>query len=313
MKTEVRAALLICGALSLGCRGLLGLDDKEFEGNGGTAGASTSSSSSGGSGGGSTGGSAGTGGSGGAMADDPLDDDFNFDPAGNSVAALEQRGWRFTWRDAQMMGGEKYPPTFIPPSVAVDSGYATFGMDVPSSWADQKKGMLMYKEIQGDFLVIAHATFQEKSAGSVSTQAGAGIMARDVESANSLPVGDQRWVSVDRGWTGGQIKIHGSWIEPGKVAVATMASTDVVSSAGPIALCRQNGQFQIWSFDGDKWVPRTNLLEAGVPEILTTVQVGLFVYAADLQFGPGKGVLGLFDYIEQHELNGSCDPSKYPN
>jgi len=316
------AAVACVVLLSTGCSGLLGLDDKTFDGSGGTSGPSTTAASGGAGGTGGTGtagsggstGSGGVGGSGGASSGSGgvlaglLDDEFDFDSGGDPAAALGARGWRFT------RGEEEYPAAAPYPSVYVESGKLQVALDKTFFWYAGGKGFLMYKEITGDFLVVAdsYSTRLNPSGGvPLDYQSGAGILARDPASAASA-MGNQHWLAVDRGANAGVLRVHGTWTRAS--GASTSLPADVSSQDGKVAMCRIGEAFAIWSKEGGTWVDRTSLLAPNlVDDLPATLQVGLFAYAG-AEF-PGDstpaGVLGRFDFVHQVDPGGDCNPAAH--
>lgn len=308
MKMRSLAALGICGALSVGCRGLLGLDDEKFQGTGGAGGETTTMAGGGGAGGEAIAGG-GPGGTGGAACAGQqeiptLDDDFDFPTCGMPDVALAKRGWHFTVQEEP----SQYPDIKTYPSVSVEDG--RFLVVVPDTfyWSGAQQGFLMYKPVQGDFLVVAQvkSTLPMSEETPPDDQAGAGILVRDMPSG--FP---DRWIAADRGSAGGSLFLHGTRSNKNGQSASEAAPTTV--KEGAIAVCRLGGQFQIWFDEPGGWVERPDLLpQALIEGFSETVQVGLFAYdynAPDM--GDGAGVQGTFEYVHQFVPSGGCDPTSY--
>ena len=337
MKAKSGAALLFFwGALSLGCAGLLGLDDRKFEGEGGGGAGGTTGGTGGGGEGGTAGGTGGggeggtTGGTGGACDDGastPLvDDTFDFDACSEPVAALTNRGWTYT-RAAPAMGGEEYPMSTPYPAVKVDGARFVLELATTLYWSFGKKGALLYKEIDGDFLVVTTLSIENKKDGGLPTddQTGAGIMVRHPDGSKSIE-NDQTWIAFHLGTDSmehpGLGTIHASWSEPGSMGSADVSVTNV-GSLGPgskpegrIALCRKDGQFSLWLEEGpNNWVEKTAHMPPGAPEadLGASVQVGLFAYSYNNDLGPSPdGVVAAFEQVQQLDpaVKG-CDPKAH--
>ncbi|MBK8251337.1 MAG: hypothetical protein IPK82_01545 [Polyangiaceae bacterium] len=338
MNSLARTPLLlafVCGFGLTGCAELLGLNDKDFsgDGGGGTTGSTTQSGGMGGSSTSSTGttlsggttssgGSGGTGAVGGAQpCGAPVDitrlqDEFNFAPCGDATPSLESRGWHFARKE------ETYPPT------AAYAGTQLTGMELEISledtlyWSFGEKGQLMYKELSGDFLVVTevNVTDHPKLGLPGDLQSGAGIMVRAPFSSLSQ-VGNQLWAALDLGQNslpdtppyGPQL--HISWQNPVNNADCKSDRISISAPQGKIAVCRQAGALSFWYFENGSWVEKTGTTygdfdEASLP---TLAQVGLFAYSAN---GGGvlvspKGVVGAFKYVHQYDLTNGCDPYDY--
>lgn len=331
MKTSLGSAAMVAAAIaSAGCNGLLGLDDKLFDesaGGGGTGGATTTSSGGGGAGGATptdpTGGGTTTtdttgGGGAGGGTPDPLDDEFDFVGAGDQAAnALAARGWLFTWREPTKEAYPEFgPPDNFPyPNLAVNNDQLVFGLQKTFYWVLQKKGVLMYKKIAGDFLVVADVLVSDGPTPGIpkDQQAGAGILVRDPASS-SFATGGQNWISIDRSGKLGVSYVHASW---GR-GPAQDSKGEPAAQGGKIALCRTGDAFQVWSRDGGSgWVPRSNLLDTlpGDFQLPSEVQVGLFAYAynrdegAQVDLPSPAGVKGAFQYVRQYDAKQGCNPS----
>ncbi len=331
MKTVLGSAVLVVAVMtSAGCSGLLGLEDKLFEeptgGGGGTTttgtagGGGTTATDTGGAGGTTTTDPTGGGGTGGGPAQDPLDDELDFEAGEGTVQqVLADRGWSFTWRDPTKEPYPEFgPPDVFPyPDMDVTDGRLTFGLHQTFYWVDQKKGVLMYKKISGNFLVVADV-FVEDHAQPLPgipkiLQAGAGIMVRDPASS-AFPSSGQTWISIDRSGKEGVSHVHASWgrdVEDGSKGA-------MAAQGGKIAICRSGGNFQVWSRDGGfSWVPRTDLLDTlpGDFDLVGEVQVGLFVYVFNSDgtndLPSPDGVKGKFEYVHQYDPAEGCDPALY--
>lgn len=318
---ECGAGLAFAAFLATGCSGILGFDDKTFDGSGGTTtststgatggggtgtggtgGKSTGGTGGGGAGGGGTGG---TSGNGGATA--TLDDEFDFDPAGAPDDALKARGWRFTRQE------EPYPAAAPFPGVFVESGLLQVALADTFYWFSGNKGFLMYKELTGDFLVVADVAAKKldiKAGIPEDMQSGAGILARDPAGA-AFSTDYQHWLAVDRGGNDGVLHVHGTWVGP---LGSASQPANTAQQQGKVAMCRVGDQFTIWSKEEGTWQPRTSLLKPDLVDVLpATLQVGVFAYAggSSPQDPTPAGVLGEIDFVHQYAPAGSCDPGDH--
>lgn len=331
MKTNLgSSAMVVVAMASAGCSGLLGLDDKLFDdstGGGGTGGQVTSSTGGAGGtttdtagGGGSTTTNAAGGGGTGGGALDPLDDELDFEATGDQTpSALADRGWLFTWREPTKEGYPEFgPPDDFPyPDMDVTGGQLQFSLKSTFYWVNQRKGLLMYKQISGDFLVVADVLVSDHAQPTPGIpqdeQAGAGLMVRDPASS-AFASGGQSWLAIDRSGRFGVSYVHASW---GRGAMDSSVGEPALPG-GKIAICRTGDDFQVWSRDGGSaWVPRSALLDT-LPEdfnLPDEVQVGFFVYAYNFDVGTGvdlmtpDGVKGTFQYIRQYDASRGCNPT----
>lgn len=321
------AACVVWIVGSGGCAGLLGLDDKLFGDGGGGAGGTTNAGGNpaGGSGGtGSTGGAGGTTSEGGGGAGGsevlPLNDEFDFPLNGKeSLDVLAERGWLFTWRPP---GQEPYPEPvrdmFPYPGVSVESGQLVFETPETFYWFHQQKGVFMYKNLTGDFLVVADVEVEEGAAPGLPADegAGAGLMVRHPDSAAHTE-GNQRWMSIHRGARMAVPNVSASWSWTDGDGSAP-AEGQQIFATGKVALCRTAAGVSLWSKDAETWKNRDDLLvglSAGFA-LPDQVQVGLFVYAYNVDEGlenlpSPAGVKGVFKYVRQYEPGGSCDPGAH--
>lgn len=328
MNTQRGTALLVfCGAFSAGCAGLLGLDDKKFEGEGGGGdGGGTSSTSAGGGGAGGSvassggtggvattgggGGTGGTGGTGGCPPLDPigaLDDEFDFPTCGSPDTALGQRGWRFVIQEEP----QKYQNLDQYPGVFVEEGRLMVGIPDTLYWSNGEQGFLMYKEVTGDFLIVAKAkaTVLMGEDTPADDQAGAGILVRDPFDLGLG--GGGRWIAADRGANGGFLKIHGTRSTALFQTTSNPADTSVQD--GGIAVCRTGNDFSIWFDEPGGWVDMTELLDDALLELFSNqVQVGLFAYRFnEPPVNVGAGVRGTFEFVHHYPPNGDCNPGAH--
>ncbi len=331
MNTQRSTALLVfCGSLSAGCAGLLGLDDKKFEGEGGggDGGGTTSTSAGGGGAGGSvassggtggvatTGGGGGTGGTGGTGGCPPLepigalDDEFDFPTCGSPDTALGQRGWRFVIQEES----QKYADVDQYPGVLVEQGKLMVGIPDTLYWSGGEQGFLMYKEVTGDFLIVAKAkaTVLMGEDTPADQQAGAGILVRDLDGLIPGVSGGDRWIAADRGANGGFLKIHGTRSND-LLQQSVSNPADTMVKDGGVAVCRTGNDFSIWFEEPGGWVNRTDLLASALLQGFSNeVQVGLFAYRFnDSQVNGGAGVRGTFEFVHHYPPNGDCDPGAH--
>ena len=365
-RPSVRGTAVLAFVAVAGCDAFLGLDDKQFGttttttgGSGGTTissggggatscggmttssgGGGTTSSGGGGtttsSGGGGTttssGGTAGsTGGTGGAPCGPGYDllhadDEFNFTPCPpDSVQSLESRGWLFTWRE------EPYPPLPTYPGIMIANNQLQFGCPPDLDWWDGLKGALMYREIDGDFLVVTDVRLHKHDSQAIpdDEEAGAGIMARHPDSAQSEQ-DHQIWVGIDRGVShegGGSLyqTIHGSWMHNDANQATKMSIVQAAGGAvGKLALCRFGNTFRAFSKEdigGSVWVEQTSTLagfEESQPMMPTKIQVGLWLYAYNRGAAPANPdpIIADFDYVHQFDPGSNpqidkCDPAGF--
>lgn len=331
MNTQRSAALLVFyGALSAGCAGLLGLDDKKFEGEGGggDGGTTTASTGGGGAGGGVTGGTGtggggtggggtggtgtgggGTGGTGGCAPLDPiggLDDEFDFATCGSPDTALGQRGWRFVTQEEP----QKYANVDQYPGVFVEQEKLMVAIPDTLYWSNGKQGFLMYKEVTGDFLIVTKAKTTVLMGEDIplDQQVGAGILVRDPFDLG-LVTGGRRWIAADRGANAGFLKIHGTRSND-LLQQSVSNPADTMVKDGGVAVCRIDNNFSIWFEEPAGWVNRTDLLATALLQGFSDqVQVGLFAYRGnDTQVNVDPGVQGTFEFVHHHPPNGECDP-----
>ena len=194
-----------------------------------------------------------------------------------------------------------------------------FGISKTSYWVNERKGVLMYKVISGDFLIVSDVMAKDHAEPTpgvpTDQQAGAGIMARDPASS-AFATGGQNWISIDRSGVFGAPKVHGSW---GRGAANGSLGTDA-AQGGRVALCRLGTKFHVFFKDGGKaWEPKDQLLaDLPVDFVLPDqLQVGLFLYAYNVEMGTGMdlpsphGVKGAFQYVHQLDPAGSCNPASH--
>ena len=333
MKTVLGSTIVAVAVMtSAGCSGLLGLEDKLFEeptgggGAGGSGGATTTTGSGGTTttataGGGGTTTTETAGGAGGGSTD-PLDDEFDFEAGADTVQqTLASRGWSFTWREPTK---EPYPefgqPDVFPyPNMGVTDDQLVFALTKTFYWVGAKKGVLMYKKISGDFLVVTDVLVKDHAEPTPGIpqdeQAGAGIMVRDPASS-AFASGGQSWMSIDRSGKLGVSYVHGTWARDG--GFESLGAT--AAQGGKLALCRVGTKFQFYSKDAAKpWDEREELLD-NLPmdyELPDEVQVGLFMYSynfdevAGMDLPTPNGVKGAFQYVRQHDPQGSCNPADH--
>lgn len=325
-------AFLVCSLGLTGCAELLGLNEKDFtgDGGGGTAGSTTESGGTGGSStssgdttvsGGTTnsGGSGGTGGAqpcGGSVDVTRLDDEFNFAACGEATPSLESRGWRFARKE------ETYPVNTPFAGTLLTGTELEISLEDTLYWSYGEKGQLIYKELEGDFLVVTEVkvTDHPKTGLPDDIQSGGGIMVRAPFSSLSVS-GNQLWAALDLGHNGlldtpplGP-HLHISWQNPDVDSDCKSDRMSIVAPQGKIAVCRQAGALSFWYLENGSWVEKTGPNYGGFDEasLPTVAQVGLFAYAANaggVLISP-KGVVASFKYVHQYDLTNGCDPQVY--
>lgn len=332
MRVERGAALLVIGSvLSLGCAGLLGLDDRKFGEGGGGQGAAESGGGGAGAEGGAGGAGAGGAGTGGAACDNGsktalVDDTFDFVPCGEPVQALTDRGWTYS-RATAPLGGEQYPAGAPYPGVLLDGERLVLELAKTFFWSAGNKGALVYKEIAGDFLVVADVSLANKKDGGLpaDAQAGVGLLVRRPDGKLS-PFNDQTWIAYHLGADSSSGTptpvLLGSWSAPNGTPgendvslTGNPAASAVPAPAGKIAICRKAGQYSLWFEDGaGAWSDRTQDLPPNPPVASLTgpVQVGLFAYSYNTMPDSPKGVVATFERVHQFDPSAKgCDPTPH--
>jgi hypothetical protein len=277
------AAILFALGLSSGCDGLLGLGDKKFEDPPGSGGGTASSGGGGGTGGGDSGGAGG--------AADPLkelSDDFDYEVMGTD-AISKAHGWEF----AHVVEGYAVPagPNFVVGVGGLEKGKLAVKIRETFHWIKPQKGFLMYRVIEGDFLVetdvyAKSATDQIKDVTDANTAAG--LMVRKPPTG-----GEETWASLDRGK---QTSASGSGVTITSKGASTNNSLSGTTS-GRLAICRFGGKLHFLRNDdlGAGWEPVKELDETQAAPYAGTVQVGALAYEYNPM--PDKGLLAFFDYL----------------
>ena len=158
-----------------------------------------------------------------------------------------------------------------------------------SGWFETSRGVLLYKLVEGDFVVQTHVNAGNTADRNLAPQTpfnSAGLMARNPASAS----GPENYVMYNVGF------------QRDDVGVATEAkdTRDSVSEltfrngfhSGVLVICRIGQTFEMWRRLDDEanWI-QTNTFDR--PDLPTTLQVGIVVNG----FEPPVTITAEFDYV----------------
>lgn len=191
-------------------------------------------------------------------------------------------------------------------------------------WFQDRKGPLLFRELDGDFAVRARVTATTTAGGAPqSAFSSAGLLVRGVDSfdpARAPDLGDERWIMYNLGFQDGRLATELKTTFPdGPDADALSQSSlfldPVPVVSGEVVLCRVGDAVRAWRrIDGDfDWTPEApspatvafdgaglgaDPLTAGFdrPDLAGPVQVGFIVSRWEL--GPGAGLVGLADAVQ---------------